>query len=145
VKIGLVILAYLVVGTAVIVGATWWLARPAAQGKAAIVVVAFTYPIVVPPAGVDPADWKAGHLDGWKWCAQHIRDQTVARDDAELRGFCPPNANRTSAFLTGYHAARTSYDALVESDGADAARKCVLLQIKARPALHDVRVVALPP
>jgi len=139
------LLAYLALGSAVIAGAAWWLARPLPVGTTATVVAPFTYPTVMPPPGADPADWKAGHLDGWKWCAQHIRDRTVARDDAELRGFCPPDAKRTAAFLAGYHAARASYDQLVASDGADEARIAVLRQIKAKPALHDLRVVALPP
>jgi len=145
VKIVVLILVYLAVGSAVIVGAALWLARPIPAGTTSVDLVAFTYPTVVPPTGADSADWKAGHLDGWKWCAQHIREQTVAREDAELRGFCPPNANRTAAFLTGYHAARAIYDQLVESDGAVEARKVVLQQVKANPKLHDLRVVALPP
>ena len=130
------IATYLVLGAAGIAGAAWWPTRPA---------VVFDYPTVVPKAGVDPADWKAGHLDGWKWCVLHIREHTVARDDAELRGFCPPEPNRTMAFLTGYHAARERFDLLVAADGADAARITVLGQLKAKPRLHDLRVVALPP
>lgn len=144
-KIVGLILVYLAVGSAVIVGAALWLARPIPAGTTSVDTVAFTYPTVVPPTGADSADWKAGHLDGWKWCAQHIREQTVVRDDAELRGFCPPNANRTAAFLTGYHAARAIFDGMIARDGADEARTAVLRQIKANPKLHDLRVVALPP
>lgn len=130
------IVIYLVLGTVGIATAAWWPARPAAV---------FDYPAVMPIAGADPADWKAGHLDGWKWCVQHIRDGTVARDDAELRGFCPPDANRTRAFLTGYHAARERFDSLVAAEGAETARATVMGQLMAKPRLHDLRVVAPPP
>lgn len=135
-KLTTLIAGYLVLGAVGLAGAAWWSARPPAV---------FAYPLVVPHAGSDPADWKAGHLDGWKWCVQHIREHTLARDDAELRGFCPPDAQRTAAFLAGYHAARARFDELVAADGEATARATVLSQLKAQPRLHDLRVVALPP
>lgn len=141
------IVSYLLVGALGIAGATWWQARARVASVAAVVRAAasFDYPLVVPGPGADPADWKAGHLDGWKWCVQHIRDDMVARDDADLRGFCPPDVNRTAAFLAGYHAARERFDRLVASDGIDAARAAVLLQLRTKPRINDLNVVALPP
>lgn len=142
----LLIVAYLVLGGAGIAGAARWLERPKpAASAAASASTAFDYPTVVPAAGADAADWKAGHLDGWKWCVMHIREGAPLRDDAALRGLCPPDANRTAAFLAGYHAALDRFDALVSAEGAADARTEVLRQLKAKPRLHDLRVVAPPP
>jgi hypothetical protein len=150
VKPVLLVAGYLALGAAGIAGAAWWQQRlrPIGAGGSAApapAAGAFDYPVVVPRAGADAADWKAGHLDGWKWCVQHIGDGTVARDDRELAGFCPPDADRTAAFLAGYHAARERFDALVASEGLKDARAEVLRQRRMRPRLNDLQVVAPPP
>lgn len=143
-KLAAWIVLYLVLGAAVFAGAAWWL-RPAAVAAREAAKPAFEYPTVTAPPGADAADWKAGHIDGWKWCVRHIGDGQVARDDGMLRGFCPPDPQRTAAFLAGYHAARSAYDALVADGGEEDARAAVLRAKRAKPQLHDLRVVALPP
>jgi len=139
------IVAYLALGAAAIAGSAWWLSTSHTAAAKALAASSFDYPAVMPPNGAAPADWKAGHLDGWKWCVQHILDGQVARNDATLRGFYPPDANRAAAFLAGYHAARERFDALVSSEGADLARQTVIRQVRLKPKINDLNVVAMPP
>lgn len=144
-RVLLVTLLYLGGATALMVGLWWWQqagaptqpAVPGADGS-------FTYPTVVPPAGREAAAWKAGHLDGWKWCIEHVREGYVLSDD-QLGGHLVGVADRDDGFRLGYATARAHAHAGMAAQGPEAVQQLLQSLRRRQPALYDLTVSAPPP
>lgn len=138
-------LLYVGGGTALMLGLWWWQQTsapqqpviPAADGN-------FAYPTVVPPARRDAAAWKAGHLDGWKWCIEHAREGYVLGDD-QLAGHLVGVADRDDGFRLGYATARAHAHAALAAHGPEGLQRLLRSLRRRQPALYDLTVSAPPP
>lgn len=138
----LALVLYLGGGTALMLGMAWWQhvsapVVPTADGS-------FAYPTVVPPPGRSESAWKAGHLDGWKWCLEHVREGWMA-EDGHLSGFLVGDADRDDGFRLGYASARAHVQVRLASDGAEAMQRDLTLLRRRQPALYNLTVSAPPP
>ncbi len=139
------ILLYLGGGTALMLGIAWWqqahapalLTPPPADGS-------FSYPTVLPPPGRTESAWKSGHLDGWKWCLEHVREGWMA-EDGQLAGFLVGEPDRDDGFRLGYASARAHVQVRLSSDGAEAMQRDLVRLRRRQPALYDLTVSAPPP
>ncbi len=136
-------LAYLVLGGAGIAAVAWW-RMPAATPPLPAVDGSFAYPTVIAPAGRNSADWRAGHLDGWKWALQHASDNELA-EDAQLGGYLVGSPDRDGGFLRGYALARAHVLHAADAQGVEATQRIISQLRRRQPALYDVGFAAPPP
>lgn len=136
-------LAYLVLGSAGMAAVAWW-RMPAATPHLPAVDGSFAYPAVSAPSGRNSADWRAGHLDGWKWALQHASERALA-EDGQLSGFLVGSADRDGGFLRGYALARAHVLRAAEVQGVEATQRTIRQLRRKNPALYDLAVVAPPP
>lgn len=136
-------LAYVLLGGAGMGAVAWW-RMPAATPPLPAVDGSITYPTVTVPAGRNSADWRAGHLDGWKWALQHASESALA-EDAQLSGYLVGSPDRDGGFLRGYAVARAHVLRAAEVQGVAATVRMIQQLRQKNPALYDLAVVAAPP
>jgi len=143
-RVLLAVLLYLGGGTALMLGVWWWQQAEPAAPAVPDADGSFAYPTVVPPSGREIAAWKAGHLDGWKWCIEHAREGHLLNDD-QLGGHLVGVADRDGGFRLGYATARAHVLACVNAKGPDELQRLLRSLRRRQPALYDLTVSAPPP